>query len=574
MRAVARLLACGRTHTRRLLLAVLLTALTYLCGVGLMGISAWLISRAAEHPNASALTLAAVAVRALGLGRGLARYAERLVGHDATLEVVADLRVAVYQSLVRTPPGRLRAGDVLSRVVSDVEAVQDLYLRCLIPAVGAVVVATVSVVACWLWLPAAGMVLLAGLVTAIVVVPTLAGTAARHESVLAGQRAEYQVRVLDVVHGCADLAVSGELPSALAAAADATAALADGVRRTALRGALVSAVTALLQGGTVLAVLAVTLPAVQDGTLPRVGLAVVVLIALAAFEPIPPLADAGALLPRSVSAARRLAQLLDGEAQAADLRPAAGAIRLRGVTVRYPAAARPALDGIDLDLVPGVAIAVVGESGAGKSTLLRVLTGQVVPDAGTAEIGGHPLGASAVDELARQVVLAEQEGHLFDTSIRDNLLLARPDATQAELELAAADAGLLTWIRGLPAGWETPVGERGSRMSGGERKRLSVARALLSRAPVLLLDEPTEGLDPNAADALVRRLLAVSGDRAVVLVTHRLVALDQLDEVIVLDSGRVVQRGVPANLAVRPGLFRALLDRQLPEAVLTSIVTG
>lgn len=570
MTALLRLLGTGRGHGRRLLLAGLLAATTSACAVALMGFSAWLISRAAEHPSASALTLAAVAVRAFGLGRGVARYAERLVGHDATLKAVADLRVAVFQALVRRSDTPLRSGEALSGVVADVEAVQDLWLRCAIPAIAATVVSAASVAACWWWLPQAGWVLLGGLLVSLLVVPVLAVGAVRGESALADLRADYQVQALDVVHGCADLLVFGDLSRTRGSAEAAARRLAELDRRAAWRGALVSALTTVLQGATVLGVLAVSLPAVESGGLSRVGLAVVVLVALASFEVVLPLPEAGALLPRTLGAARRLALLLDGvlegvrDERTAVVGSGATSLQVRGVRVSYPQASGPALEDIDLDLRPGRCVAVVGPSGAGKSTLLRVLSGQLVPEAGTARMGGVDLGSIGETELARHVVLAEQEAHLFDASLRDNLRLARPGADDRELAAAADLAGLGAWIEGLPQAWDTPVGERGGRVSGGERRRLSVARALLSDAPVVLLDEPTEGLDAAAADALVRRVVAARRDRALLLVTHRLAALDEVDEVIVLDRGRVVQRGTPAELRERPGPFLELWSTRAP----------
>lgn len=573
MRPVLRLLARGRGHGQLLLLSALLSALTFLCAVGLMGVSAWLISRAAEHPEASALTLAAVAVRALGLGRGVSRYADRLVGHDVTLKVVADLRVAVFQALVRRKEDSTRSGELLSAVVVDVEAMQDLWLRCLIPFAAAVIVSAASVVACWWWVSSAGLVLLLGLISSLVVVPVLSAAIGRRESALAGRRADYQVQVLDIVQGCADLLVCGDLPRAVASAEQAAAGLADVDRRSARRSALVSAVTTVLHGGTVVGVAAVAVPAVQDGRLPRVGLAVVVLIAMAAFEPITLLVDAGALLPRTWGAARRLAALLEApdEEGTGVVHGDPDTVRARSVRVRYPNALHPALEGIDLDLTPGRAIAVVGPSGAGKSTLLRVLTGQVVPESGKALLGTTALCSVESEQRARYVVLAEQEAYLFDASIRDNLRIARPGASELELAAAAELAGLGGWIEELPQGWDTPLGERGGRVSGGERKRLSVARVLLSEAPVVLMDEPTEGLDPDAADALIRRVIAASRQRALLLVTHRLTVLDEVDEVIVLDHGHVVQRGTHEGLLAEPGLYR---DLQRAQTAATAALAG
>jgi thiol reductant ABC exporter CydC subunit len=536
---------------RRLLLAVVLGATTYLCAVALTGLSAWLISRAAEHPEASALTLAAVGVRALGLGRGLSRYGERLVGHDATLRALARLRVEVFGALAERR-GSAATGQVLSRVVSDVEAIQDLWLRVVLPIGSAIVVSSVSVAACWWWEPAAGFALLTGFASSLVLLPLLGMLLARREAALAGQRADYVEQTLDVVHGCADLLACGAMDQALGDAEAAAGQLAEVDRRNTLRAGALAALGTAIQALTVLAVAYVGLTAVHDGRLPRVGLAVVVLVALASFEPVLPLAEAGALVPRTWGAAVRLLDLLGTPPSTGriDPRPLLGAdLRLDGVLVTYPGAAAPALEGVDLDVPAGRSVAVVGPSASGKSTLLAVLAGQLAPTAGSASLGGQPVHLLDESVLSGQVVLAEQEAHLFDASIRDNLRIARPDASDAELRRALDLAGLAAWVSGLPKGWDTVVGERGSRVSGGERKRLSVARAVLSPAPVLLLDEPTEGLDAAAADAMVRGLLAGRGGRTLVLVTHRYAALEGVDEVVVLDGGAVVSGAAPALTA-------------------------
>ncbi len=531
-------------HRRALVLAAVLSALTYLSAVALMGLSAWLLSRAAQHPAASSLALAAVGVRALGLGRGLGRYAERLVGHSAALTAVAELRVAVFQGLVTEGERAPKSGDALAQVVGDVEAIQDLWLRCLLPWVSAALVAGACVGAVWWWTPAAGVVLLVGLLLGLTVVPGLAVVVARQEAALGATRAQHLERVLDVVHGCADLTVLGEMPRALAGAAQQAQALATLDRRSSVRAALVGGLATALQGATVLGVLVVALPAVQHGDLPAVELAVVVLIALSAFEAVAGLAEAGGLLPRTYGAAVRLLPLLSAPAQqlpAPTMTEAAP--RLQAVTLRFPGTPRASVIDVDLVLRPGGCLAVVGGSGAGKSTLLRLLSGQLSPTTGVVTVGGIDTAGLSAASLSSRVVLAEQEAHLFETSVADNLRLARPTATDQDLLDAAREAGLGDWLNSLPEGLRTCVGERGSRVSGGERKRLSVARALLSEAPVRLLDEPTEGLDPAAADALLASLLATRGTHTLVVVTHRHEMLARFDEVLVLDAGRIVQSG-------------------------------
>ena len=522
----------------RLWVAAVLSAVTSGCGTGLMGCAAWLLSRAAEHPSASSLALVAVAVRALGLGRGLARYAERLVGHDATLRAVAHLRVELFAALVRGR-GSSRSGDLLSTVVADVEALQDLWLRCVIPLVAAVLVSATTVLALLWWSTAAALVLGVGLSTSLVVLPGLAALASSRERDLGERRARLQVQVLDVLHGCAELTVLGALPEALAAADRTAADLAVADRRAAGRSGVLTALGGLVQAGTVLGVAAVALTAVRDGTLARVDLAVLVLVTIASFEPMAPLLEAGALLPRTWGSLHRLSGAL-----AVPRRPqvpdvvAGGAVSLDGVVASYGRGS--VLAGINLELRPGSCVRVVGASGSGKSTLLQVLAGALVPDRGLACVGGTDLHALDDEQRSRHVVLAEQEAFLFAASVRDNLLVARPDATDGELLGVLAVVGLADWWRSLPQGGDTRVGERGSRVSGGERTRLALARVLLSRAQVVLLDEPTEGLDPLEADAVLRRVLQVCRDRAVVLVSHRPVPPDLVDGVLHLVHGHLL----------------------------------
>jgi thiol reductant ABC exporter CydC subunit len=554
-----------RRAAPRLLLGALLAALTYLAAIALMGLSAWLISRAAQHPNASTLALAAVGVRALGLGRAVLRYAERVVGHSVTLEVVADLRVAVFEGLVDHDDAAPDAGGLLSAVVADVDAVQDLLLRCLLPFAAGLLVLAATVTACWLLLPSAGVVLLVGLGSALLLVPALAALVARREAGLTALRAAYQTSLLEIAYASADLLVLGQLPQALSDAERAACALADVERRGSVRAAVVAGIMTLAQGATVVGVAVLGVAATSRGALSPVLLAVLVLVALAAFEPVVPLAAGGAVLARSLGSVRRLAPLVLVRVS----RPVAPAPRgsiLVAAGVGVNRSARPVLADVGLILTPGARVAVVGASGAGKSTLLQVLCGQLRPSEGQVLLGGEPVADLDETVRAAQVVLAEQTAHLFTSSVADNLRVGRPDATVADLEHAVTLAGLGDWVAGLPRGWDSPVGERGARISGGERKRLAVARALLSPAPILLLDEPTEGLDPIAADALVRRLVSSSGRRALVVVTHRLTALEGFDEVLVLDRGRVVQRGTADALAARPGPFHDLWARQLPVA--------
>ena len=569
LRWVRRLAGGGRA---RLALATALGALALGSAVGLMATSGWLISRAWEQPPVLYLLVAVTATRAFGLGRAVFRYAERLLSHDAVLRLLADLRVAVYRRLARLAPaglGRTGRGDLLSRMVADVDALQDYFLRWLLPVAvaGTVGVGTVLFTG-WL-LPAAGIALAVGLLLAGAAVPALAGALARRaEARLAPARGALAERVVALLTGTDELLVAGALPARRAALAAADRELTRLARRSAGVTALAGGLTALVTGATVVAASWVGVPAVANGELAGVWLATVVLVPLAAFEAVAGLPLAVQYRQRSRRAAERVREVLAApEPVREPERPAptpAGPfpLRLTGLTARHPGRTAPALDGVDLELTAGRRIAVVGPSGAGKTTLAHCLLRFLDPAGGRYTLGGTEATALTGETVRRWVGLCAQDAHVFDSTLRENLLLARPAAGESELRAALAGARLLAWVETLPQGLDTPVGEGGARLSGGQRQRLALARALLADFPVLVLDEPAEHLDLATADALTRDLLAAAEGRAAVLVTHRLAGVEAVDEVLVLDGGRVVQRGTPAELAAVDGPFREQLDRE------------
>ena len=545
----------------RLLHAGLLATLTTFAGIGLMSTSGWLIARAAEHPEASALTLAAVCVRALGLGRGVLRYGERLTGHDAVLRWVADRRVEVFELLRRQPSG-LRTGEALSALGRDVEGLQDLWLRGVLPWASATAVAVAAGAAALVVLPAAGLLLLAGLGVAVLLVPALALVCGAPVARLAAARAAHQTAVADLLHGCADLVATKGTAGALDAAAATAGELDRLARSTATRSAVLSALAVLAQGVTTVAVAFTGWHAVRSGELSRVWLVVLVLGAFAAFEPAAGLVDAVNAVRTGRRALQRVAALEEQPAAPGSSAPAPAAapVVARDLGLVRPGRLVPALRGVDLELTAGRAVAVVGGSGAGKTTLLQLLAGQLSPTTGGAWVCGVAADRLTQEDRPRSVTLVEQDAHVFDASLRDNLRLGRPEATDQDLHEALRVVGLTDWFRGLPEGLGTQLGHRGCRLSGGQRRRLTVARGLLSPAPVLLLDEPTEGLAPDEADRLVDDLLTAVADRAVLLVTHRLSVLDRVDEVIVLEHGQVLLHGDPDDVRAAPGLVRDAAD--------------
>ncbi|WP_435643325.1 thiol reductant ABC exporter subunit CydD [Streptomyces sp. H49] len=570
--ALARVRGLGAAWRGRLGLAWLLGSLALGSAVGLMATSGWLISRASQQPPVLYLMVAVTATRAFGIGRAVFRYAERLVSHDAVLRMLADTRVAVYRRLERLAPAGLksvRRGDLLTRLVADVDALQDYWLRWLLPASVALLVSTATVgFTSWL-LPEAGAVLAAGLLAAGVGVPLVTATAARRtERRLAPARGELATRVTDLLTGTAELTVAGALPDRTGAARSADGTLTRIASRAAAVTALGDGLTALISGLTVTATALVGVQAVAAGRLGGVALAVVVLTPLAAFEAVLGLPLAVRYRQRVRRSAERVHEVLDTpEPVREPERPRQAPVSpfpvvLKGLTARHEDRRGEALAGLDLTLAEGRRIAVVGASGSGKTTLAQVLLRFLDPRSGTYTLAGVDARELAGDDVRRLVGLCAQDAHLFDSSVRENLLLARKDAGEGELRGALARARLLDWVDGLPDGLDTLVGEHGARLSGGQRQRLALARALLADFPVLVLDEPAEHLDLPTADALTADLLAATEGRTTLLITHRLAGLDEVDEVIVLDAGRVVQRGTYAELAEVDGPLREMVRRE------------
>ncbi|MFG3224333.1 thiol reductant ABC exporter subunit CydD [Kitasatospora sp. NPDC048194] len=564
----------------RLALAVLLGSLALGCAVALMATSGYLISRASQMPPVLHLMMAVTAVRAFGIGRSFFRYTERLVSHDAVLRTLGTLRAAVYRRLTVLAPAGLpafRRGDLLSRLVADVDAIQDHHLRWRLPAAVAGVVALASTLVMGAFLPAAGLVLGLGLLLAGVLVPALAARwSAGAERRQAPAHGRLATAVVDALTGTAELTVAGALPGRLAAVRTADAALTGLAARSAATTALGTGLIALLTGLTVAGSAAVGIQGVRGGVLAPVCLALVVLTPLAAFEAVTGMPLAVRARQRSRAAQDRLDEVLHAPAPVteppspAELPRQPLPVAVRGLTVRHPGQAADALAGVDLDLAPGRRIAVVGPSGSGKTTLAQALLRFLEPRAGSVTLGaGRPQAvdscALAGEDVRRVIGLCAQDAHVFDSSLRENLRLARPGADDAELRAALAAARLLDWTDGLPDGLDTMVGEHGARLSGGQRQRLALARALLADFPVLVLDEPAEHLDLPTADALTADLLAATEGRTTVLITHRLAGLDDgsVDEVLVLDGGRVAERGRWSELVADPdGRLHAMWRRE------------
>ncbi|HEX5900091.1 MAG TPA: thiol reductant ABC exporter subunit CydC [Solirubrobacteraceae bacterium] len=539
---LGRLLSLADAPRPRAALAAVLGALTVILGAGLMATAGYLISRASERPAVLSLTVAIVGVRFFGLSRPLTRYLERLASHDLALRVLGRVRVQVYRDIEPLAPAQLegyRQGDLLARMVADVDALQNLHLRAIGPPLVALLAGAVVVGVAAAFLPAAGLVLALGLVVGGVVVPALAGWLGRRGGRRqAAARGELSAGLVEILRAAPELVAYGGAAQAQARLRAADGTLVRLARRDALVGGLADGAGLAVVGATVAGVLAVAVHASADGHLDRVLIAMLALLALASFEAVQPLAAAARELSVTLAAGRRVLELADREAAVLD--PAAPlpapswpfVVALEDVRARYAPGERAALDGVSLRLEPGCRVALVGPSGAGKTTVVNLLLRFLDPEAGRVTLAGRDLREYRQEDVRRAIAVAGQDSHLFSASIRENVRLARPGASDEDVEEALRRARLWSWVAGLPEGLDTAVGEEGRELSGGQRQRLVLARALLVDAPVLVLDEPTAHLDPPTARALVDDVFAAAGDRSVLLITHRAEGLDLVEEII------------------------------------------
>jgi thiol reductant ABC exporter CydC subunit len=544
----ARLARLGRVPASRVALSLLLATVAVGFGVALLATAGYLISRAAEQPPILSLTVTIVLVRFLGLARPVARYADRLASHDLALRALGRIRARVYERIEPLAPGRLEAyrrGDLLARMVGDVDTLQGLYVRALLPGAVALVVGAACILVAALILPAAAAILAGGLLVAGVPLPWLSARLARAVGRRqAVARGTLTAELVELLRGAPELVVFGQEERTLARVRELDVALARLGRRDALVAGLGDALTILVAGLTVTGVLAVAVSATAAGSLDPVLVATLALLALASFDAVTPLAPAARELSSTLASGRRVLEVIDRAPAVREPElpvpapPRRAPVRLEGVTARYDPVEEPVLRDLDLELAPGRKVALVGPSGAGKTTVTRLLLRFLDPERGRVTIGGRDVREYAQADVRRHFAIAGQESYLFDSTIRENLRLARPEATDAELWAVLLLARLDAWVASLPGGLDARVGEEGSRLSGGQRQRLTLARALLTEAPVLVLDEPTAHLDPETATAVMDDVLAAAAGRTVLLITHRPEGLERMDEVVTLDACR------------------------------------
>ena len=550
MGSVRRVLTEPGTPYARLALAGMLGLAAAAATIGLLAGSGYVVGRAALRPGLNALVGILALVEVLAFLRGPLRYGERLVGHDAALRALTGWRVWLYDCLTPRVPAALagwRTGDLLSRAVDDVDTLQDLYLRAILPlaiAVGAAIIGTVAV---GVILPWAALALGVPLAVAIAVPGVLTWRRSGDDE-LAALSGTLSADVVDALRGAPELLAFGA-DDAVLAAVEETARAADALDRHHARLATgVGLISQLCLAVAVASVLALGVAAVHADHLGQVMVAVLPLAVLGTFEPVAgvPLAVSRALAVRA--AADRLESLADVPVPVVDpadpepLGPGTPDVRFAGASLRYGAGLPRALDRVDLHLPAAATLAVTGSSGAGKTSLVHALLRFWPLESGRLTVGDTDVARLSQDDARLVCALADQRAHLFAGSVRSNLTLGRPEASADEIDAALRAARLEAWVDGLPEGLDTPVGEDGVALSGGERRRLAVARALLAPGPVIVLDEPTSGLDPVLADQLLDGVVAeaAAAGRSVLLVTHRAAEAARCDATVALEAGRVV----------------------------------
>ena len=565
-RTFRRLLRLALPFWRGMLFSVLLGAATIASSIGLMMTSAWLISKAGLQPSIADLGVAPVMVRFFGISRGIFRYVERLVSHQVTFRLLARVRVHFYTAIEPLAPARLakyRSGDLLGRVVADVESLENLYIRVLAPPLVALLIGGLVTLIALGFDEVVALVLLASLVMSGTGLPLLAWSLSRGPGRdVVRTRAELNAVLVDGIQGLADTVAYGREAAQLDALDAINERLDARERSLGQLDGLQAGLMALAMHLAALAVLIAAIPRVEP-----IYLATLALGTLAAFEAIIPLAPAAHHLGLTLQAGERLLEITDAAPAVHDPPtpappPTRAALRVENLTFRYHPLDPPALDGVSFDLPPGKIVAVVGPSGAGKSTLANLLLRFWDYDGGSVQLDGHELRDYAQADVRAAIGVMTQRTHLFNTTIRENIAIARDGADETAVIEAAQRARVHDFIARLPQGYATFAGEGGLSLSGGERQRIALARILLKDAPLTVLDEATANLDAVTERAVLESIYETLGDRSLLLITHRLTLLDRAHEIIVLQQGRIVERGTHQQLVEANGLYTRLWDAQ------------
>lgn len=564
MKTVIRLLQFLRPLSGWVSLSILLSVGTIASNIGLLGTSAYLIAQAALHPSVADLQVAIVGVRFFGIARSVLRYAERLASHSLNFRLLAELRTWFFRRLEPLVPARLvdtRSGDLLDRVVADIENLEDFYVRAVAPPITAFLVTAGIGIFTGASYAQLGGVLAAGMFLSGFAIPLLARKLGRKPGIeMVQARAELSAGLVDGIQGISDLmAFNAETQyfGRLRAAGDSAG---KAQMSQAARTGFTNAINGLASHLTLWLILLLAVPLVTAGGMDGVTLAVITLITNASFEATLPVGPAAQRLEGSLESARRLFAICDSPPAVSAPpetapRPQTADFSINRLYFRYEEHQDFVLKDFSLDLPEGKRVGIVGASGTGKSTLISLLLRYWDIDNARIRLAGRDFRDYAPEDIRKMMAVVDQHPFLFTGTLRSNLIITSPGANDDDLRQALSLARLDPWVSALPLGLETPVGERGTQISGGERQRLAVARALLQNAPIWLLDEPTAYLDPLNRRSLADNLLKLTRGKSVIWITHEPGELSAMDEVLVLSAGQVVERGTPEELRLLGGWF-------------------
>ena len=572
MRALLPYLALYKRHIWLLMLGVVLAIVTLLASIGLLTLSGWFLSASAVVGVAGIYSfnymLPAAGVRGAAIIRTAGRYFERLVSHDATFRVLQHLRVFTFSKLLPLSPAglaRFRQGELLNRIVADVDTLDHLYLRVISPLVGALVVimvitAGLSILDVTLALTLGGIMLL----TVLILPPLFYRAGKPAGECITQMRGQYRQQLTAWLQGQAELMLFNASDRYREQLEKTEQRWQDGQRRQAELTALSQALMLLIGGVAVIAMLWLTSAGVGGNSQPGALIALFVFCALAAFEALAPVTGAFQHLGQVIASARRITQITEQPpevsfAQNADQTFSRVALTLNQVTFSYPQQPTAALENISLQVSAGDHIAILGRTGCGKSTLLQLLTRAWDPAQGEILLNDQPLAQLNETTLRRAMSVVPQRVHLFSATLRDNLLLAAPQASDAHLVNILERVGLGKLLD--DSGLNSWLGEGGRQLSGGELRRLAIARALLHDAPLMLLDEPTEGLDATTESQILDLLAEVMKEKTVLMVTHRLRGLARFNQIIIMDNGKIIEQGSHAELLAQQGRYYQFKQR-------------
>jgi thiol reductant ABC exporter CydC subunit len=577
MRTFRRLLAFLSPFRWRIVLAILLGSVVIASSIGLLGMAAYLIAAAALGPLLVFLSIPIYLVQTMGILRAASRYAERLVSHNTTFRLLAHLRVWAYTRIEPQAPAHLldhRSGDLLARLVADLEELQNIYLRVVSPIVIALMIGLFTFGIFSIFSSGMALVALAFLVLAGLGVPCLSASLSRglgKQQVKA--RAELNIQVVDGLQGIQDVLAFGHGQAQLEGVVACDRALGNVQRRMARIRGLQIALGDLLMNTAMWVLIILAIPLVATGYIDGVYLGAIGLLILASFESVQPLASAFQRLGHSRAAAERVFAVTDVPApiiEDATPRPIPvnpGGLEGYDLTFEhvhftYRQGLREVLSDISFDLRQNHRVAIVGPSGAGKSTLVRLAVRFWDPVSGTIRLNGQDIRGYSLHGLRDMIAVVAQDTYIFNDTLHANLLLARSGASETEVEAAVEQAQLTQFVRQLPQGLKTRVGEQGLQLSGGERQRLAIARAFLKNASILILDEVTANLDPSTERALLGAVDELARGRSTLHITHRLLGMERMNEILVLERGSIVERGTHQELLAMEGLYRQLFEVQ------------